>query len=309
MRARPVSMGSRSGGEGCGDAGCRIGKNGRAACAALGERLIKSDFVNSTQAFPRFEEPVYVADPSVCYFYHSMDLPEFGLQAGHWDIRKDIDNYLGNQDFRGKSVIDVGTASGFLAFEMEKRGADVIAFDRDLADTNDDVGLVPFHDFERRFGVTFQKMVEQRIAMQRQLRNSFWLSHRLLQSNVRLYAGNVYTGIKGIAPVDYCFFGSILLHLRDPLRALSVFAPLVLEKIIVTEIRENIGQMKDAPVLFLRPNLGDLGNVGTWWYLTPAVVKCFLEILGFSKFSLTTHQAIHVQGGRPAMHYTLVASR
>ncbi|HEY7335596.1 MAG TPA: hypothetical protein VH639_11985 [Bryobacteraceae bacterium] len=266
--------------------------------------------MNPTQVSPHFEEPVYVADPSGCFFYHSMDLPHFGLQIGHWDIRKDVDNYLGNQNFQGKSVIDIGTASGFLAFEMEKRGAEVIAFDRDLADTDDDVGLIPFHNFERRFGVTFQHVVEQRIAMQRKLRNSFWLSHRLLKSNVRLHAGNVYTGIRGIAPVDYCFFGNILLHLRDPLRALSVFAPLVREKIIVTETREDIGkEMSDAPVLFFRPNLEDLGNVGTWWYLTPAVVKQFLQILGFSKFSLTTHQAVYVQAGRPLMHYTLVASR
>jgi hypothetical protein len=83
----------------------------------------------------------------------------------------------------------------------------------------------------------------------------------------------------------------------------------VREKIIVTETREEIGKMGDAPVLFLRPNLKDFGNVGTWWYLTPAVARGFLEILGFSTFSLTTHEALHVQGSSPAMHYTLVASR
>jgi predicted nicotinamide N-methyase len=38
-----------------------------------------------------------------------------------------VDPYLGNFDFVGKRVLDVGAASGFLTFEMEKRGAEVVA--------------------------------------------------------------------------------------------------------------------------------------------------------------------------------------
>ena len=58
-----------------------------------------------------------------------MDLPGFGEVGKGWDLRKTIDDYLGHFDFRGKRVLDVGTASGFLTFEMEKRGAEVVSFD------------------------------------------------------------------------------------------------------------------------------------------------------------------------------------
>ncbi len=34
-----------------------------------------------------------------------------------------IDDYLGRFDFRGKRCLDIGTASGYLTFEMERRGA------------------------------------------------------------------------------------------------------------------------------------------------------------------------------------------
>ena len=51
----------------------------------------------------------------------------------------------------GKRIVDVGTASGCLCFEMERRGGEVVAFDRLLTtDPDDDMGLVPFADFERR---------------------------------------------------------------------------------------------------------------------------------------------------------------
>ncbi|MGD0955052.1 MAG: hypothetical protein ABR985_22150 [Methanotrichaceae archaeon] len=31
-----------------------------------------------------------------CGFYHTTDLPGFGIQQGQWDIRGDVDAYLGN---------------------------------------------------------------------------------------------------------------------------------------------------------------------------------------------------------------------
>ena len=53
-----------------------------------------------------------------------------GHVAGIWDLRSTIDVYLGEQAFQEKRCLDVGTASGYLALEMERRGAaEVIAVD------------------------------------------------------------------------------------------------------------------------------------------------------------------------------------
>jgi hypothetical protein len=65
-----------------------------------------------------------VANVEECAFYHHMDLPGLKEVEG-WDLRKTIDEYLGHLDFRGKRVLDVGAAGGFLTFEMKKRGAEV----------------------------------------------------------------------------------------------------------------------------------------------------------------------------------------
>src|SRR5262249_7054365 len=64
-----------------------------------------------------------------CYFYHTMEIPGHGLVEGEWDLRAAADAYLGGVDFRGRRVLEIGTASGFLCFTMERRGAEVVAFD------------------------------------------------------------------------------------------------------------------------------------------------------------------------------------
>jgi hypothetical protein len=68
----------------------------------------------------RFKSPRNVRDVAECAFYHYMDLP------GYWDLRPTIDEYLGRFDFRDKRALDVGAASGYLTFEMEKRGAGMV---------------------------------------------------------------------------------------------------------------------------------------------------------------------------------------
>ncbi|HEY4442105.1 MAG TPA: hypothetical protein VGN14_16725, partial [Candidatus Elarobacter sp.] len=68
-----------------------------------------------------------------CYFYHTMELPGVGTVEGEWDLRTGVDAYLGGEELRGKRVLEIGTASGFLCFAMERRGAEVIGYDLDPA--------------------------------------------------------------------------------------------------------------------------------------------------------------------------------
>lgn len=80
-----------------------------------------------------YTESIYAVKRNVknieeCWFYHSMDLPEIGTVQGGWDLRGRNDDYLGSVEVSDKRVLDVGTASGFLTFEMEKKGAQVVSF-------------------------------------------------------------------------------------------------------------------------------------------------------------------------------------
>jgi hypothetical protein len=100
-----------------------------------------------------------------CLFYHVMEMPGVGEVGVAWDLRNGVDHYLGNVDFAGKRVLEIGPASGFLTMEMEKRGADVVA-----VELPDEPGwdLVPYPA-----SVTEPAMARRREEM-RKVKNAFW---------------------------------------------------------------------------------------------------------------------------------------
>ena len=74
---------------------------------------------------------LYQAPPRIdaladCNFYHTTDIPGVGTVEGQWDLREGVDAYLGGYDFSGKRVLEIGPATGFLTFHMEKCGADFV---------------------------------------------------------------------------------------------------------------------------------------------------------------------------------------
>ena len=76
-----------------------------------------------------YAQPQNIKNVDGCYFYHTMDIPGYGTVYGEWDLRGRESSYLGNVRFKGKSVLEIGTASGHLCFYMEKQGAEVVAYD------------------------------------------------------------------------------------------------------------------------------------------------------------------------------------
>ncbi len=83
---------------------------------------------------------------------------------------------LGKVSFAGQRVLEIGPASGFLTFEMEKRGAEVVSIE---VTPEHGWNFVPYpaKRLEEVFG-------SRRIVMQ-QLKNSYWFSHAALQSKPR----------------------------------------------------------------------------------------------------------------------------
>jgi SAM-dependent methyltransferase len=176
----------------------------------------------------KYAEPRHVTNVDECYFYHHMDLPGLEEVGRGWDLRKTIDDYLGHFDFHGKRVLDVGTASGFLTFEMEKRGAEVVSFDRS---SSADWQLVPFG----AKGFDVGKAQAAMKAFMDPLRNGYWLAHGLLNSRARVYYGDIYNIPDQIGQFDVVFFGMVLPHLREPFYALAQTARLSRDAVIITQ--------------------------------------------------------------------------
>ena len=48
---------------------------------------------------------------------------------GAWDLRGHEAAYLGGVDVAGKRVLELGPATGYLTFYMERMGAEVVSFE------------------------------------------------------------------------------------------------------------------------------------------------------------------------------------
>jgi SAM-dependent methyltransferase len=244
-------------------------------------------------------EPREVFDLEQCRFYHSLDLPGLAVIRGRWDLRGVVDDYLGRFDFAGKRALDVGAASGYLSFEMERRGAEVVSFDLEDGRCGDFVpyaGLSPTVEEER----------DRLAALNEATKNAYWLAHRTLGSRARAYYGDVYDLPTGLGGFDVVFYGMILGHLRDPLGALHSGARLCRETMIVTN------QMfeADEPVAVVMASREN-PEPASWWGLSVEAVRRMLSIVGFEVVGLYESRPrcqLRGRSGEESCH-SLVAKR
>jgi hypothetical protein len=268
--------------------------------------------------FP-FAPPRHVTDLGDCYFYHTVDLPGYGTIPGEWDLRASVDDYLGRVPLAGKRVFEVGTANGFLCFEMERLGAAVVAHDLSDRECWD---IVPFAQLD------CHHLIADRRELLRKLHNAWWLAHRIHGSSARVVYGTAYDLPTAVGPIDVVTLGCVLLHLRDPFRALASATRLAAETVIVTEpILEADSRTLPWPTRLLRragkllrlpPRTGGAamtflphhelgGPTETWWVLPAELIRRFLGVLGFEDTSTTYHTQLY--RGREHPLYTVVGRR
>jgi len=221
-----------------------------------------------------FEKGRHVDSVDDCFFYHRMELPQAGEVGSSWEIRHCVDAYLGEVDFKGQRTLDVGAASGFLTFEMEKRGADVVSFDMPDADS---WNIVP----NVRMQSTWEQFMEGKRDSHRQLQNAYWFAHQQLESHAKVYYGDVYNLPAELGCFDVAFLGMILGHLRDPFQALYSASRLCEKQIVVTnqEIKDSRWRKKTGQAFFM-PTLENEVN-DAWWALSNSCIEQMLGVLGF----------------------------
>lgn len=230
----------------------------------------------------QFAQPMNVADTTGCYFYHSMDVPGFGLQPGGWDLRQCAHQYLGNIDFKGKRALDMGAASGFLTFEMEKRGASVVSYD---LNAGGDWDIVPHY----RLRGQFKKMRADLDKSADAYKRAYWLAHRVLNSKAQAFYGDVYHLPNELGEFDVSFFGMIFPHLQDPFQALYQGARLSKDAVVITG---SFSKTERAEMTF-RPSADDTStfSIKGWWVLSIGCLRNMLGVLGFKIIDVVEFKA------------------
>jgi SAM-dependent methyltransferase len=268
------------------------------------ERLLTSDRqTDSARDAMSFEavEPWPLPDPADCVFYHDLDLPEGEAISGVWDLRGGFDQYIANYPVAGKTVLDVGTASGFLAFSAEQAGADVTAVDaRDARD----IRQLPFRDLPyHRDRAEWLREYDRYLV---RLKSSFWYAWHRLGSRVEV----VYAPIDDFPlwgrRFDVVLAGALLEHLADPVSAIGNMASVADEALIVafTPVEDTDEQLMRTANRWDEP-----AYCYTWWTLSRGLYERLFSNLGFSVEFVTSTAVTRDDGRKFAVERPTIVAR
>jgi len=218
--------------------------------------------------------PLSVSNASECNWYHTFEFPDGTLVRGRWDYRKNVDDYLGKLNYKGKSVIEIGPASGYLTRAMEQRGADVFCVET-CADNIWDV--VP------RLDRNTDEYIRSRKELMPRLWKSWWLTRKVFGGTAQIaYLGAAsIDGLESSVRFDIGLVGSVLQHFANPYLILSQLAKRC-DMIVVAEAYIPRLYLPGRNLIEFLPAANN-NNLGSWWLLSATVVDQMMETLNFSK--------------------------
>ena len=217
--------------------------------------------------------PWPLASPDACTFYHSMDCLDGTMVTGPWDIRGRFAEYIGHYPISGKTFLDVGTASGFLAFAAEQAGARVTALEGLHASEYCQIHFSGLGYHEDR--AAHDAMMETWFAT---LKNSFWYGWHHNRSAVEA----VYAPLAALPywkrQFDVVLAGAILEHLSDPVTVVWSLTQLAREAVIIAFTPV---VMDDAQTMVTANGWANPEHNYTWWIISSGLYRRMFDNVGF----------------------------
>ncbi|HVW86725.1 MAG TPA: class I SAM-dependent methyltransferase, partial [Bryobacteraceae bacterium] len=199
-------------------------------------------------------------------WYHSIELPGGGVIEGHQSIeqqRRRIGQFPIPEDLRGKRVLDIGAWDGWFSFEMERRGADVMAVD----------------------STKNTRLLEAK---------------KLLRSRIEYRIGDICRlTAKDIGTFDIVLFLGVLYHVKHPVLALENVCGMCrdmacIESFVTDPDPNTIPQMEFYETTELR------GQLDNWVGPNAACLLAFCRTAGFARvrFESALGERAHVTAWR-----------
>lgn len=230
-------------------------------------------------------------------WYHTIELAPGVVTNGWHDTRPIVGQVPFPGSLAGKRCLDVGTFNGFWAFEMERRGAaEVVAID--VLDPE-------LWDWPVASPADAKAAIGERLAGGR----GFEIARRELGSSVRRVELSIYDVDEAtVGRFDVIYLGSLLVHLRDPVRALERLRAVCDDALVVVDGIDLL-----LSVVLPRNAVATLDGRDRpwWWYPNEAGLRRMVEAGGFEV--VRGPERIYMPPGRgqplPAFHPRLLRTR
>jgi SAM-dependent methyltransferase len=253
-----------------------------------------AQFLEETRTFADRVRELNLPPVSSYYWYHTVDLGHGLITPGLHDYRGSLPDFQFPNDMRGMTVLDVGSATGFFAFEFERRGARVIS--TELPSLND-LDRFPGQSVENSLrkiermifpdGLNLESLRRgdsERELYRCLLDGPFHFCKERLGSRVERYYSTVYDLSAARAGVpkgfDLVFVGDVLLHTLDPLRALAAIARLCHGTLVLAQMLPE-GPQEPPAMAYVGGGDPEEDHI-SWWLPNKSCIAEMLTKLGFA---------------------------
>jgi SAM-dependent methyltransferase len=235
------------------------------------------------------------------------------VSNGTYDIQRYLTHYHFDDDYSGRSVLDVGCADGFFSLLVKERGAgrvcgiDSNRYDGSVAIEasrfNADAFVQKYQDYVNDFARF--KDVYERYGVTNS--NKFILSARLKSLDVEYHTGTAYD-LSPYGSFDVVMCNDLLEHLRDPITAIEQVFLATREKAIfsVSAALKRGWLGRDKPALLYK---GDRSG-GSFYSLSAAAVCAMCRAAGFREARVVSRFNMENRRDRsPSYHCVVHAYR
>jgi SAM-dependent methyltransferase len=259
------------------------------------------DFVEDMRAFTERARELGLPDTSRYYWYHTIDLGDGLVTPGMYDYRRTLSAFQFPGDMRGMTVLDVGSATGFFAFEFERLGARVVSVELpSLAHLDRFPGQSVENSLSKIERMIFpggELSVMRRGDSERELyrcllEGPFEFCRARLNSRVERCYSTIYdlTAAKAGVPegFDFVFVGDVLVHTLYPLKALAALAALCRGTLMLAQMLPE-GPQEPPAMMYLGGADPDEDHV-SWWLPNRS---CLMQMMSKLRFSRVEEVGMH----------------
>jgi tRNA (mo5U34)-methyltransferase len=269
------------------------------------------EFMQRIEAFNRRVSELGLPDISRYYWYHTIDLGGGLITPGLYDYRETISAFRFPEDMRGTTVLDVGSATGFFAFEFERRGARVVSVElpslRDLdcfpgQDIRVSLRKIERMIFPDGLDLESRRRGDSEPELYRCLLDGpFQFCKTRLGSKVERCYSTIYDltpeklGVAG--GFDLIFVGDVLVHTLYPLKALAALAPLCRGALVLAQSLPD-GPQEPPAMAYVGGADPDEDHL-SWWLPNKS---CLTEMLTKLRFPIVEEVGWHSGTLQPGGH-------